>query len=65
MALFQDSGSTAEQRVAEAHVICKMLEDALGGMENREMNFVESMADCAACSPKQLFWLRDIKEKYL
>ena len=65
MALFQESGADHESRVNEAHDICRMIEGNIDEMSPVERNFVEKMADTDYCSLKQLFWLRDIKEKYL
>jgi hypothetical protein len=42
-----------------------MLEGYVDDMTPVEKGFVEKMSDTDFCSPKQLFWLRDIKEKYL
>jgi hypothetical protein len=63
--MFDDSGGDLNSRVTEAHKIVGLLEEFLEQMQPNEKNFVEQMADCDHCSPKQLFWLRDIKEKYL
>lgn len=52
-------------RVAEAHTICKIVEDLTEQMTQKEQDFVGEMVDCAYCTAKQLFWLRDIKDKYL
>jgi len=34
-------------------------------MSQRERDFIESMTDCNYCTTKQLFYLRDIKDRYL
>ncbi len=63
----QSSGGTAEDRRAEADRICAMLGDDLELMEPREQQFVQSLIDDESrpVTPKMLFWLRDIKDKYL
>jgi len=63
--MFNESGGTEEDRVAEAHKIVSMLADLTEQMKLNEAAFVEQMDDCRSCSPKQLFWLRDLKDKYL
>ena len=58
---------TPEERVAEKNRILKILE-SLSGSNNfseRELDFMSDMEDATRVSPKQLKWLRDIKEKYL
>jgi hypothetical protein len=62
---FSESSLTADERVAEAHRILGMLESDTDAMTPREREFVESMDGCRFCSIKQLFYLRDIKDKYL
>lgn len=68
--LTNETGGTAEERRAEADRILKiMVENDLdvGGCSPTETRFLEQMFDdqTQAISPKQLFWLRDIKDKYL
>lgn len=53
------------ERVDEAHRIAKMLEDNMDALSSQERQFVEKMADTRFCSVKQLFWLRDIKDRHL
>lgn len=61
-----ESTLTADERRAEANRICAMLDDQIAYMQTHEGKFVESISDVeAAVSVKQLFWLRDLKEKYL
>jgi hypothetical protein len=64
-ALSVDSGGDANSRVIEARKIVTMLADCCEAMTPKEASFVESMDECAACTVKQLFYLRDIKDKYL
>jgi hypothetical protein len=67
------STQTPEERRVEARRILDMgLPDHLSEMKTNEMDFVSQMEerldlerDCAFISPKQLWWLRDLKEKYL
>jgi len=63
--LTQDSGSTPAQRRAEADKLCTMLQEAgIEQMQSHEQSFVESISQEVPVSPKQLFWLRDLKGKY-
>ncbi len=66
MALFQESGGTPKQRRDEAN---KLVDRLHGGekwrqMQKREQDFVEQMEFADEVSPKQLFYLRDLTEKY-
>jgi hypothetical protein len=63
--LFQDSGSTADERRTEADRLLTMLEGYEVQMEPKELRFIEDVNDGRAVTPKMLFWLRDIKDKYL
>lgn len=63
--LTSESGGDENSRINEAREIVRMLEEFTEEMKPNERSFVESMADCDYCTTKQLFWLRDIKEKYL
>jgi hypothetical protein len=63
--LGQETGGDLNARVNEARTIVGLLEEFSEEMTSKERNFVESMQDCDDCSGKQLFWLRDIKDKYL
>lgn len=61
-----DSGMSASDRRAEASRLVTMVEDYSEQMTPVERRFVEQMGDdFAPVSTKQLFWLRDIKDKYL
>ena len=63
--LAQESGGDEQARVKEAHTIVRILEEFTDQMTPKEAEFVDSMTDCDYCTTKQLFWLRDIKDKYL
>lgn len=67
--LANDTGGSDEDRRNEADRILKMLVDIDPEfhMTPSEQRFIEKMYDDGAqpISPKQLFWLRDIKDKYL
>lgn len=63
--LTNDTGGDEKSRITEAHTICRMLEEFGDSMTDKEKGFVEQMTDTDYCSPKQLFWLRDIKDKYV
>jgi len=59
---------TADERRAEADKIIKMLDN--GGvfdqLTQREADFIDGIDNASSqISVKQLFWLRDIKDKYL
>lgn len=63
--LTNDSGGDLRSRCEEAWKICRMLEEFTDQMTDKEKGFIEQMTDCDICSPKQIFYLRDIKDKYL
>ena len=65
--LANDTGGTAEDRRDEADRIIQILSEHIDfeSMEFKEQKFVGQMQDGGRVSPKQLFWLRDIKDKYL
>jgi hypothetical protein len=62
-----DSTLTADERRAEATKILGMIGDQMvKEMHAHEAKFVRQMEDeDAPVSVKQLFWLRDLKDKYL
>ena len=61
----QETGGDSDSRVTEAHKIVEMLASCQEELTSKEATFVEQMDGCTNCSGKQLFWLRDIKDKYL
>lgn len=61
----KDSGGTEQDRISEARTICRMLEEFQDVMSQKEKDLIESMTDCDYCTTKQLFYLRDIKDRYL
>lgn len=63
--LSQDSGGDELSRVEEAHHICGLLEEFQDELTEKERAFVTSMIDTDYCTTKQLFYLRDIKDRYL
>ena len=66
--LANDTGGTAEDRRAEATRILNMLEEIdLDETAPNERRFLDKMFadDRQPISPKQIFWLRDLKEKLL
>jgi hypothetical protein len=68
--LSNDTGGDADSRRAEASRLLKiMVENDLdfGDCTTSERKFLEGMVDDEQqpISPKQLFWLRDLKDKYL
>jgi hypothetical protein len=65
--VFDDSSCTltAQERRQEASRIVNRISDCLDQMTSTERRFVESMdCDFASVSVKQLFWLRDLNDKY-
>jgi hypothetical protein len=65
--LTQESGGTNEERIAEKDKIVDMIDRQVDweSMTDNEQRFIEKITDAQYVSPKQLFWLRDIKDKYL
>jgi len=60
-----DSGMDGTARRKEASRIVDIIQDFTEQMTPSERKFVEQMGDdFAPVSTKQLFWLRDIKDKY-
>ncbi len=62
--LANDTGQTPERRREEANDLCKLLAEHTEEMNVKEQEFIESITDATYCSPKQLFWLRDLRDKY-
>lgn len=58
---------TPDERADEAARIGRILFEAHVGdqMTDIEKAFTDKMFERSYCSVKQLFWLRDIKDKYL
>jgi hypothetical protein len=57
---------TADERRAEMSRICTMLDDSIDQMQDNERRFITQMSDgYAPVSVKQIFWARDLKDKYL
>jgi hypothetical protein len=68
--LTRDSGGTPEDRRSEASRILKMFVESgfdLDELAPNERRFMDQMLDneLQPISTKQLFWLRDLKEKLL
>ena len=64
--LANDTGGTADDRRSEADRILKILDsEPQDHFTQREQEFMEQMQQGGTVSPKQLFWLRDIKDKCL
>jgi len=55
----------ADERRSEADRIVRMLDGYLEQMTPTESGFIERVGDGIPVSVKQLFWLRDLKDKYL
>ncbi len=54
-----------DERLDEAARIFQMIEGSIDQMTPSEQKFVSSVPEMTYCSIKQLFWLRDLKDKYL
>lgn len=54
---------TPAERMEEATRIIFMLQDYYDELSEKEQAFIESLQ--TSCSVKQLFWLRDIKDRVL
>lgn len=54
---------TPKERLEEAFRIIAILEPYMDQLAPNELKMVEGLE--YACSVKQLFWLRDIKDKYI
>lgn len=63
--LNSESGSDPLSRRKEADRICLILEDKKESMSKKEQDFLDQIAQEIPVSVNQLFWLRDIKDKYL
>lgn len=63
--LTSESGGTEADRCDEAHTICGLLEEFWEEMSEKEKAFLTQMTDCDYCTTKQLFYLRDIKDRYI
>ena len=60
-----ESTLTPHERRLEASKIVDRIQDCLDQMTPVERRFVESMGcDFAPVSVKQIFWLRDLNDKY-
>lgn len=57
------SSLTAEQRRSEADRCLRLLNGKEFAMTYAEQTFIADITD-GSVSPKQLFWLRDLVEKY-
>jgi hypothetical protein len=55
------------ERLAEADEIVAMLDadDVVMKLSEKEYSFISKQRNSAYCSVKQLFWLRDIKDRVL
>jgi hypothetical protein len=62
--LVNNVGGTPDERRAEADRILRMFVGRESEMTEREQQFIIDI-DSGSVSPKQLFWLRDIKAKYI
>ena len=73
MPLFQESGGSEQDRTNEAIHIWKIIQDLdHSDLSDKDAKFIDELRDrlhtygaSTHISPKQLFWLRDIKDKLL
>ncbi len=56
---------TADERCAEANRIIEMLEGYESDLKPNEKDMMAAVEAFGSCSIKQLFWLRDIKDRVL
>lgn len=54
---------TASERVEEASRLIEMIQPFWDDLSPKEQSFIEGME--SSCSVKQLFWLRDIKDRVI
>jgi hypothetical protein len=64
MTLFQESGGTAEDRRSEADKLIEMSMPFAENMSPWEQNFLNDLSDGRPISPRMIFKLRDIADKY-
>ena len=62
--LGNESTQTPDERRAEADRIINIFDGYRDEMTLKENEFIDQMDNPSPVSPKQLFWLRDIKAKY-
>jgi hypothetical protein len=60
-----ESTLTADERIAEAERIIGMFEGFEDQLRSNEISMMARVESTSSCSVKQLFWLRDIKERVL
>lgn len=63
--LTNETGGSPDSRRAEADKLVRLIGEHQSELTEREADFVVQMDEGGPVSPKQLFWLRDIKDKYL
>ncbi len=56
---------TPDERISEAMKIIGMLEGYEGTFNSNEVSMMAQVDSSGNCSVKQLFWLRDIKDRVL
>jgi hypothetical protein len=56
---------TPDERLAEAERIIGMMEGYEGELRSNEISMMAQVESTSSCSVKQLFWLRDIKDRVL
>jgi hypothetical protein len=64
MTLYNETGGDLSSRIEEVRKILSLLVPHLGELSQKEAKFVKEMNSARMISPKQLFWLRDLLDKY-
>lgn len=65
--LTKESGGDDKARIEEARRIVRILEEFMDSdkLSEKDKQFLTEMTDCDFCTTKQLFYLRDIKDKVI
>jgi hypothetical protein len=59
-----DSTLTDDERRIEANRICERLQHEIGAMKDNEKHFIQRKMRGGYVSIKEIFWLRNLNEKY-
>jgi len=62
--LTRESGSDADRRRQEAVDLLQMIRPYVEDMKPHERKFWNDMQESSFCTVKQLFWLRDLRDKF-
>lgn len=68
--MFDETGGTPLSRAREAKELLSQLEDHHDDLKEKELEFIQGLSeriekfgDMTIVSPRQLFWLRDIRDR--